>query len=371
MARLLQAASAVFHERHLYLRSGGEMRSFRLTARHQAIAAGAVAAVVGWCLLSTGALITESLFGSTAQAAAEPMTVVRTAVLTNGGVVARRVNGADALARAVENRHEALVEVLGDLRDVPGAARALAPANLDATAPLTPEQRLNRVRADQERMLSAAEELARSRSERVRGAFRAAGLNPSDMTRAGQGGPFIAIDDPRAVAALSTNDPAFARRLARLSANLTEMRRLTDAAETAPFGRPVMDARRTSGFGGRSDPINGSAAFHAGVDFAGAMRTPILATAAGVVSFVGTRSGYGNVVEVDHGHGLRTRYAHLSAALVSVGQRVALGERIAAMGNTGRSTGTHLHYEVLVDERPQNPDRFLGAGDLVREVRAG
>lgn len=348
------------------------MRSFRLTGRHQALAAGAVATLLGWCVLSTGALVAETLFSdASAQAAPGRLTVVRTTPLPNGGVIARRVNGTDELARAVETRHEALVEVLGDLRDVPGAAQALAPADLDERTPLTAEQRLNRVRADQERMLNAAEALAERRSERVRVAFRSAGLNPTAMTRGAQGGPFIALDDPRAVAALSANDPAFARRLSRLAANLTEMRRLTDAAETAPFGRPVNAARRTSGFGGRTDPINGGGAFHSGIDFAGAMRTPIMATAEGVVSFVGTRSGYGNVVEVDHGHGLRTRYAHLNAAMVRVGQRVALGETIAAMGNTGRSTGTHLHYEVLVDDRPQNPDRFLGAGELVRETRRG
>ncbi len=93
------------------------------------------------------------------------------------------------------------------------------------------------------------------------------------------------------------------------------------------------------------------------------MNSPIGATAPGIVSFVGVRSGYGKTVEIDHGRGFKTRYAHLNATAVTLGQRVALGQRIGAMGTTGRSTGVHLHYEVWVDGRPQNPARFMKAGD--------
>jgi len=88
----------------------------------------------------------------------------------------------------------------------------------------------------------------------------------------------------------------------------------------------------------------------------------------GVVSYAGVRSGYGNVVEIDHGNGFKTRYAHLQASSVRVGQRVAIGQRIAAMGSTGRSTGPHLHYEVWVNGRAQNPNRFLKAGEYVQQA---
>ena len=81
------------------------------------------------------------------------------------------------------------------------------------------------------------------------------------------------------------------------------------------------------------------------------------------------RNGYGNTVEVDHGHGFKTRYGHLSAISVTVGQQVAVGQRIGAMGSTGRSTGTHLHYEVWVNGRPQNPLRFVKAGDYVQQTK--
>ena len=96
--------------------------------------------------------------------------------------------------------------------------------------------------------------------------------------------------------------------------------------------------------------------------------TPIHATAPGVVSFTGVRSGYGNTVELDHGRGFKTRYAHLAAISVSVGQHVAVGQRLGGMGSTGRSTGTHLHYEVWLNGRAMNPDRFLKAGDYVQQA---
>ena len=142
------------------------------------------------------------------------------------------------------------------------------------------------------------------------------------------------------------------------------MRNLSDAAEHLPFDRPTQ-ARTTSGFGVRFDPFNGRPAVHQGQDFAAPLNTPIYATAPGIVSFAGVRSGYGNTVEIDHGRGFKTRFAHLNAMAVQPGQRIALGQRIGAMGTTGRSTGVHLHYEVWMDGRPQNPARFMRAGDTL------
>ena len=115
----------------------------------------------------------------------------------------------------------------------------------------------------------------------------------------------------------------------------------------------------------RFDPFTRRPAFHSGLDFAGSTNSPIYATAPGVVSFTGVRSGYGNTIEIDHGRGFKTRYAHLQAIGVRPGQRVVVGTRIGGMGSTGRSTGPHLHYEVWVNGRAQNPSRFLKAGDYV------
>ena len=140
-------------------------------------------------------------------------------------------------------------------------------------------------------------------------------------------------------------------------------------ADALPLAKPAAEVSESSGFGVRLDPFTGRPAFHSGQDFAGAFMTPIVATAPGVVSFTGVRSGYGETVEIDHGRGFKTRYAHLAAISVSVGQRVALGQRLGGMGSTGRSTGTHLHYEVWVNGRPENPLRFVKAGDYVQQTK--
>ena len=131
-------------------------------------------------------------------------------------------------------------------------------------------------------------------------------------------------------------------------------------AEATPSRMPIANSYITSGFGGRADPFGGGAAFHKGIDFHAAMGDPVLAVADGVVSYAGQRSGYGNVVEIDHGNGYVTRYAHNSRLLVQVGDLVRSGQQVAKAGSTGRSTGAHVHFEVWVNGAVVNPSRFLG-----------
>lgn len=138
------------------------------------------------------------------------------------------------------------------------------------------------------------------------------------------------------------------------------------AMQRLPFANPVRAAVRfTSGFGVRRDPKTGRARMHEGLDFAGPSGTPIYATGDGVVKEAGWHSGYGNMVLIQHEMGITTRYAHLTRIHVSEGQRVSRGERIGDMGSTGRSTGTHLHYEVHVDGRPVNPMTYIRAASNV------
>lgn len=126
-----------------------------------------------------------------------------------------------------------------------------------------------------------------------------------------------------------------------------------------PTRLPVLDAELTSSFGNRSDPFMRSHAFHAGLDFGAAHGTPITAAAGGTVAFAGWKNDYGFIVEIDHGNGLATRYAHASRLLVHTGRVVVPGERIALVGSTGRSTGAHLHFEVLRNGRHVDPKRYL------------
>lgn len=130
-------------------------------------------------------------------------------------------------------------------------------------------------------------------------------------------------------------------------------------SDLLPSGMPVSTGYISSYFGGRPDPFNGASAFHSGIDFDANMGADIHSVAEGVVTWSGTRPGYGNVVEVDHGNGYMTRYAHNSQNLALVGQRVRVGEIIAKVGSSGRSTGSHVHFEVWLNGKAVNPIAYV------------
>ncbi|MDE2166167.1 MAG: M23 family metallopeptidase [Alphaproteobacteria bacterium] len=192
--------------------------------------------------------------------------------------------------------------------------------------------------------------------------LRAAGINletllhhaePHHRRVADEGGPFVPVAAMREAAL----DPA---RLARLEQLIAHM----------PFAAPLVHYEVSSHFGVRRDPFDGEREFHTGIDLEANIGTPVHATAPGVVDFAGWDGGYGRMVEIDHGNGIHTRYGHLSRILVRAGDRVVRHERIGLVGNTGRSTGPHLHYEVRIDGRPLNPAKFLAAGriELVKAI---
>ncbi|MEM8555251.1 MAG: DUF5930 domain-containing protein [Pseudomonadota bacterium] len=173
----------------------------------------------------------------------------------------------------------------------------------------------------------------------------------------GQGGPL----EPIAISTKGSADPDTARAN-NIITHMQELNLYRMGIESLPMALPVAShVRRTSGFGYRRDPIRGGTRLHAGVDWAGAYGTPIMATANGVVTFAGWQSGYGRMIKIQHEFGIETRYAHLSRIQVKVGQRVSRGDRIGAMGNSGRSTGTHLHYEVRLGGKATNPMTYITA----------
>lgn len=379
IARLRRSLQELFPERHLYVRAGGEMKGYVLSTGKQAAAAGVVAGAALWMGVCTAAMLVNLFSVSSAdrevarvKSQMERYVADRQARLDSAIARLNATNGStEQLAASVEKRHAALALLLTDLKGAPGAAEALTPAINRALAATdaVPVRRVEMIRMGQEELLDAADTFAKSRADRLRLAFRLAGLTPSSYVPKGGslGGPLIESKDPHALAAVLDVDEDFAARIQRVAGGLSEARTLAEAAEKLPFERPTRTAR-SSGFGVRFDPFTRRPAFHSGLDFAGGAMTPILATAPGVVSFTGRRAGYGNTVEIDHGRGFKTRYAHLQAIAVRSGQKVALGQRVGGMGSTGRSTGTHLHYEVWVNGRAQNPDRFLKAGAYVREA---
>lgn len=361
-----------FPTRYLYLRDGDDVKAWALTPGRQLLAALGAVLIGGWFLVASGGFALDLVRQSNAdravarsRASAERLNADLQARLDSAVVRMTATTGSlDEMAEMVERRHAALTRVMTMFHGVEGAQTALTPAPALNPDRNTPVQRMIAVRMDQERLIARAESVASTRAERLRLAFRLAGLNPAAYAphNAALGGPLVDAGDPRALGAVLDVDEAFAVRIRHAADNLTDMRLLADAAEGLPFRRPTA-ARTTSGFGVRFDPFNGRPALHQGQDFAAALNTPIYATAPGIVSFVGIRSGYGNVVEIDHGRGFKTRFAHLNSMAVQAGQRIALGQRIGAMGTTGRSTGVHLHYEVWMNGRPQNPARFMRAGD--------
>jgi len=193
---------------------------------------------------------------------------------------------------------------------------------------------------------------------------RRTGIDPNVLERkgdSGEGGPEIPLSQ---VHLQGVSDPAFTDAYLRAQAVMAELTGLSREVSHIPLTAPVESAQfdKSSGFGSRIDPFTGRYAFHPGIDFAGPWGARVAATASGKVVFAGYRGGYGNMVEIDHGYGIHTRYGHLSAIGVKLGAEVAKGATLGRVGSTGRSTGPHVHYEVLFDDVVRNPSNFIEAG---------
>jgi murein DD-endopeptidase MepM/ murein hydrolase activator NlpD len=234
---------------------------------------------------------------------------------------------------------------------------AAAPARPDAAgvAPTAPAAAAPAAVAAAPAVAVAAQETgAVAQLERV---LASAGVDVSRLfarldSNRGQGGPFIPVARGVHPETLTPEKLAALRVLLKM----------------LPVSAPLQSFEVSSPFGVRGDPENGHSSFHTGIDLRAPYMSPVYATAPGVVTYAGYRDDYGKVVEIDHGNGLATRYAHLSRYTVSVGQQVAGHAQIGFLGSTGRATGPHVHYEVLVNGEPQDPEKFLGLARLVSAV---
>jgi murein DD-endopeptidase MepM/ murein hydrolase activator NlpD len=376
-SELRRLVHRLFPERHIYLRSGSETKAFILSTTFQATTAATTAAAGLWMVAATAAILLQPVM-----ARADEQTAIRTKNYYERLIADRQARldtavaqlsggkgGVKAVAEEIARRHTALAMLLSELHGAP--AGAMAPISAQALNAKSPVDEIRAVQSDQERMVGAAETYAKSRADRLRMAFRLAGLDAAAAGRSGGndglGGPLIEAKDARSLAAVLDVDTDFASRIQHAAHDMVDAHDLGERVEKLPLAKPVVVPVKTSGFGARVDPFTHHGAFHPGQDFAGAYMTTIQSTAPGVVSFTGQRNGYGNVVEIDHGGGFKTRYAHLQAISVAMGQKVGVGQRIGAMGSTGRSTGVHLHYEVWENGRVQDPTRFLKAGDYVQQ----
>ncbi len=217
---------------------------------------------------------------------------------------------------------------------------------------------LDKVDQRQTTALTDMEENADTKVRRIGGVLADLGVTiGKGAASSATGGPYVPLKAPR-----GSSSP-FERQLYRINVARAQLNRYSQALTSVPVRKPVIgDVDMSSPFGMRMDPFLGGAAIHTGVDLRGDTGDPVRVTANGHVTRAGWAGGYGNMVEVDHGNGLSTRYGHMSKIEVKVGQYVHLGQTIGRIGSTGRSTGPHLHYETRIDNKPVNPQKFLRAG---------
>jgi murein DD-endopeptidase MepM/ murein hydrolase activator NlpD len=213
---------------------------------------------------------------------------------------------------------------------------------------------LSKVENDQLSRIASLTTGAASKADAMADIIRSTGIKIDDKSSENIGGPFV---EP-----MTASAETFETSLSNLDDALNRLESVRGAAVTLPFGNPAPGREISSRFGNRIDPFLGRLALHAGVDFVAETGADVHTTGAGTVISAGFSGGYGNMVEVDHGKGITTRYGHMSQILVKEGDKVALGDVLGKAGSTGRSTGPHVHYEVRLNDNPVDPMRFLVAG---------
>ena len=362
-----------FIDREFFMRANGQVRFLKISAQLQRRTAFTLASVVAvWVLVTFGMAINQVTV--TAQRVA--LSAQEAKVESAEERVARYRGSIDEVTKDLERRQEVL-ESLGDqyMGDLPEAEEQAPSGTADSreeekavktiSASVPEAAGLARVEARQIRFAEKMTKVAQARTLKAEAAIRQFGLNPAVLARqarnaqGGQFEPFFGNSKK------DVRDPRFLKLAVALS--------LMDAMERAlaaiPTAMPAASMMLSSGFGYRSDPFTGGGAMHAGLDFKGPVGTPILAAAEGKVVLAGFHGGYGNMIEIRHANGLVTRYAHLSGFNVRSGQMVERGVQIGRMGSTGRSTGSHLHFEVRQNGQAINPRKFLEVNPDVLKVQ--
>lgn len=352
------------------MRANGQVRFLKISAQFQRRVAGTFALVIGiWLVVTLGMAIDQISMTAQRMALSQQEAKIESAEER----VANYRGSIDEVTKDLERRQQ-MLESLGDqyLGELPAdaAADTANTADDDKTvktiSKMVPEAAgLARIEARQIRFAERMTKVAILRTQKAEAAIRQFGLNPNVLARQArnaQGGLFEPFFG-------SANKDVRDPRFTKLAASLGRMDAMERALAAIPTSMPAAVMMMSSGFGYRSDPFTGAGAMHAGLDFKGPVGTPILAAAEGKVTFAGSHGGYGNAIEITHANGLLTRYAHLSGFNVARGQRVERATQIGRMGSTGRSTGSHLHFEVRLNGQAINPRKFLEANPDVLKVQ--
>jgi murein DD-endopeptidase MepM/ murein hydrolase activator NlpD len=317
------AANTLFRDRDLFVHDGSKLRRFRLSAPVQAVFFVVFLMLVAWASFATARLFNRPHGVMTLSAATE------------------------ARAHQIEQRQALIEAMLSGQKVDPALIRAAVQAGSVAVG--GPLARVEQAQFEQAALVAKALDV---RYQVTAAELKKLGLAPANSGNEGVGGPFESAGNPTFKALFNS---------------WKKLDQLQDGVIAIPSDKPIRTAVSfSSGFGVRSDPFRGGAAMHPGIDLSGPYGTPIYATAEGTVLRAGwNNGGYGNLVEVDHGRGITTRFGHLSAILVRPGDHISRGQVIGHMGSTGRSTGNHLHYEVRIDGRAVNPIPFMKSTDYV------
>ena len=388
--------------RQLILRRGGQLRCVTLSTGRQVVVVVATLALVVWTGVASTAYFDRVDKLREIERQEQQISQLRATYREAFGRLEEMQGTFDKVGREID-RIEGSLQVLADAP--PPAGLRLAPFDLRSAAhaagcgeaamaagpasPASPdglglpgrslrygaaqlEDALDRLRDSHNQFLVYTNRLATDHIGQLEQALSAIGLDADRLLppigqhpRFGRGGPFV----PAAAAAPAAADTGWQFTLANLNQRLERWDGLSRLIATVPLGAPLAEYEITSPFGARRDPINELTGFHEGIDLGAPDYTPVRSTGGGWVVYAGQRDRYGELVEIDHGLGLHTRYAHLSCIFVKLGQRVDRDTVIGLVGQTGRTTGPHLHYEVRVDEQPQNPLKFMVAGQHVLENR--
>lgn len=353
------------------MRSEGQVRFIKLSSRLQMRIAAVVAGLLVIWLLTVAAMAISSYLSARDRLSLldrEAKVASSESRLNAYGDDIDKVK--DDLKRRQDFIEKTTQSVLGDLPKDTKAGETVSNSASEAAATVkkvslaVPQAaELARIEARQLAFIEGLTRLADRRSADAEAKLTRLGLNPQAMLaslddRSAQGGPLISL--------ATSSDGSIDPRFQRFALSLARMEALERSVAGLPQALPANLEYISSGFGFRANPFTGGGGeFHPGLDFKGPYGAPIYAAARGTVSFVGQRSGYGNCVEIDHGNGLVTRYAHMSGFRTMVGKAVTPGEQIGLIGSTGRSTGPHLHFEVRIGDRPVNPRPFLEAATNV------
>ena len=396
-AYLKAAFDRAFPERQIYHRSGGTVRYISVSPWQQAIMAAGVTALAGWTVFATASFVFGG--GETTLAGGEGKERARYERWVQD------LRARESLQRTLleersretadlEKKQKALEELLNEMREDDGqklsalegdGASLMVEASIEEA-----DRRQSRdeylmsgglnvpaargtskaIEQDIYRLFDLMEDHAAERAERARGVLMLTAVGTDNILASSNiGGPEVSMGSLTSSASdWSISDQDFMTRIFQARARIAEMKYYEKVVDSLPLGEPVsVPYRYTSPYGIRVDPFTKRPSPHMGVDLAAYRNAPIVTTGPGSVSYAGARSGYGLLVEVDHGHGFKSRYGHLRSITVSKGDTIRIGDLVGRMGSTGRSTGDHLHYEVWYNGRPYDPNKFLKAGRHVHK----